>query len=321
MKQFLKFLSAFSSVALITPLAFARICPAPWQSAVGNSNDCIRQELTLETWSEFTGARSEVKANIRSGYLAENPNVPFRGNVIYYEGLGDSMVNHLPLFTKLTDAGYRVIAFDYMGQGGSSGSMDDTRILEIGVLGDKIWNLHARDLANFPKKNIIGWSTGGLAAYMQAQMKTDVSNIVLIAPGIVPNKFVGEQRPLELRFNVITLPTLTTQVYTSGVQNPHIDPIKPTSPFEVKAFAYDLMTEAEACRGNLMSNRVNGFVLLSGDNDTYVDAQETFAVLKQDAPHFSVLQYPGSLHEIDNEVEPTRSNVQRDILNFLNKNN
>jgi alpha-beta hydrolase superfamily lysophospholipase len=322
MSALLKISSAVLTVLLATQVASARICPSPWQSAVGNTDDCDLQEFTLNTWSGWTGLRWQVQAHIRSGYLAENPQVPFRGNVIYFEGLADSMVNHMPLFQKLTDAGYRVIAFDYMGQGGSSGTMNDTRIYEIGALGDKIWNLHARDLTNYPKKNIIGWSTGGLAAYVHARIKTDVNNIVLIAPGIAPNIKVGEQQFLKFKFNQITLPTLTTQVYTDAVDNPHLDPIKPRSPLDIMDFSWDLTVTAAASRAeSALSERVNGFVLLSGDKDTYVNARKTFAVLKKIAPHFSVRQYPNSLHEIDNEAEPNRSNAHRDILDFLNRNN
>lgn len=326
MSSFLKAFSTILTVILSSHITLAqedaqRLCPHPWQSAVGALHDCTLQEFTLTTWNVWTSTRRPVKANIRSGFLAENPEVPFRGNVLYFEGLADSMVNHQPLFSKLTQAGYRVIAFDYMGQGGSSGTMNDTRIFEIGTLGDKIWNMHAKDLQNYPKKNIIGWSTGGLAAYVHAVAKSDVSNIVLIAPGIVPNKKVGEQRPLEFKFNQITLPTLTTQVYVNGVENPHLDPIKPNSPLEIMDFSVDLMATAFRSRLFTMSPNVNGFVLLSGDNDTYVNARKTFTVLKKTAPHFSVRQYPNALHEIDNEAEPHRSRAHRDILDFLNRNN
>lgn len=326
MKRLLKILSATLTMTTMAQMASAqnlseRTCPTPWQSASGNTEDCDLREFSLTTSNAWTQLKKEVKATIRSGYLAENPQVPFRGNIIYYQGLADSMVNHQPLFQKLTQAGFRVIAFDYMGQGGSSGTMNDTRILEIGTLGDKIWKLHARDLTNYPKKNIIGWSTGGLAAYVQAGKKNDVSNIVLIAPGIAPNIKVGEQQVLKFKFNQITLPTLTTQIYASGVENPHLDPIKPNSPLEIMNFSWDLTITASASRRLQMSNQVNGFVLLSGDNDTYVNARKTFAVLKKKAPHFLVRQYPNALHEIDNEAEPNRSHAHQDILDFLARHN
>ncbi len=319
-------LSAALSLGLAAQAAVARaekprICPTPWKSHSQRPGDCSLRKFTLTTWDAWTGARREVNVDIRSGYLAENPDVPFRGNVIYYQGLGDSMLNHEPLFSKLTQAGFRVIAFDYMGQGGSSGSMNDTRIPQIGSLGDQIWAFHARDLARRPKKNIVGWSTGGLAAYVQAAEKSDVDNIVLIAPGIAPNINVGEHDVLRFKFNQITLRSLTTQTYGSGEENPHVDPIKPTSPLQVMDFSWNLLTTAKASRRSPMRREVNGFVLLSGDDDTYVNAGKTGAALAKSAPHFIVRQYPNTLHEIDNEAEPSRSNAHRDILDFLNMTN
>ncbi len=321
MKQLIRKTLIVSSLLLTTQISFAKICPLPWKSAVGNVEDCNLQEFTIETWDSLSIFNKKLNVNIRSGYLSENKNVPFRGNIIYFEGLGDSMLNHMPLFSKLTNSGYRVIAFDYMGQGGSSGSMNDTRISEIGKLGDKIWNLHARDLTNYPKKNIIGWSTGGLAAFLHAKYNSSVNNIVLIAPGIAPNIKVGEQDILKFKFNQITLESLTTQTYNDNEINPHIDPIYPQSPLHVLDFAYDLTSTAFINRYTRIRSDVNGFVLLSGDNDTYVDAQETYSIFKSIAPQFSVLQYPNTLHEIDNEAEPYGPMSHQDILNFLNKFN
>jgi alpha-beta hydrolase superfamily lysophospholipase len=324
--------SLLLSAALVLPYAsgsFARaespplrprVCPAPWHGVSADDTgvrvertDCDREFYTL-----LTPHKHQVRAQIRSGYLPENPVVPFRGNVIFYEGLGDSMVNHAPLFTTLTGAGYRVIAFDYMGQGGSTGSMNDTKISEIGKLGERIWQRYARDLVGHPTKNIIGWSTGGLAAYAEARTKGDAMNVVLIAPGLVPNIIIGEQQPARLKFNQITLPTLTTEVYGSATENPHVDPIKPDSPLEIMGFSYDLTATSVLERHHPMPARVNGLVLLSGANDTYVDAAKTFRVLQQQAPHFKVQRYAGALHEIDNEVPSIRQKAHAAILDFLN---
>ncbi len=281
-----------------------RLCPKPWR---GN-----------DAFTDSDCALVTLGAQIRAGYLPENPNVAFKGNVIYYEGLGDSMLNHMPLFKTLTEAGYRVIAFDYMGQGGSSGSMNDTRIKDIGFLGNKIWQQFARDLKGFPKKNIIGWSTGGLAAFVQAANDKTINKIILIAPGIAPNSLVGEQHPFLGKIDLITLPTLTTQSYANGADNPHIDPIKPSSPLEVKRFAFDLQLTALKARHHRIDRKIEGFVLLSGTEDTYVDAEKTRKILLLTAPHFQIKHYAGALHEIDNESEPNGSASRNDILNFLN---
>lgn len=321
----MKAISLISTVLLAstfgTSVAHAsqKLCPSPWLGASGEQADCRKDLLNLVTTGTISGKEKTVHAEIRSGYLAENSQVPFRGNIIYYQGLGDSMLNHQPLFSKLTQAGYRVIAFDYMGQGGSTGDMNDTRIKQIATLGNSIWKLHARDLAQHPQKNIIGWSTGGLAAYMQAASDSEVSKVVLLAPGIAPNLTVGEQHPLKLKFNQITLETLTTQVYSEGVENPHLDPIRPGSPLEVMNFSLNLTASARNSH-SLSVEAVRGLVLLSGDGDTYVNAAKTGRLMQQMAPHFKVKQYPGTLHELDNEAEPARSEVHQDILDFLNSN-
>ncbi len=330
MKFFIFYIAGLFVVLNKSPLALAqgeltssevagahKFCPSPWLGAKDSGLDCRVQEMEVGTYSILGGTQRILKVQIRSGYLPENPQTSFKGNVIYYEGLGDSMVNHMPLFTQLTTKGYRVIAFDYMGQGGSSGSMNDTRISEISVLGDKIWTLYAREIQAIPTKIVIGWSTGGLAAYVQTLNMKNVDKVILIAPGISPNKIVGEQRPYEFKFNLITLPTLTTQKYTAGIENPHVEPIKPTSPLEVPEFSLDLIQSSHAHRSGSVSKSVRGFVLLSGPKDTYVNADKTSTILRSSAPHFKVQVYDKALHEIDNEAEPTRSKAHQDILHFI----
>ena len=65
------------------------------------------------------------------------------------------------------------------------------------------------------------------------------------------------------------------------------------------------------------SESVPGFVLLSGKEDSYVDAEKTRGVFKQNSTHFKLKQYPGTLHEIDNELEPIAGQAREDILNFI----
>ncbi|MEK7356093.1 MAG: hypothetical protein AAB250_06565, partial [Bdellovibrionota bacterium] len=167
----------------------------------------------------------------------------------------------------------------------------------------------------------------GLAAYGEALTRPDrIGKIALIAPGIVPNWFVGEQHPFargfKRKFNQITMETLTTADYSKGLANPHLEPIKPGSPLEAfGGFAWDLLQTAKEARQIDVPARVRGFVLLSGKNDTYVDAKKTLKVLKKRVPDFGVgfsaKVYPGALHEIDNEVEPIASEAHRDIVDFL----
>jgi alpha-beta hydrolase superfamily lysophospholipase len=277
------------------PSQAAFSCPAPW----------VCKPIQLKSGE-----------TLRSGHLPQNPKVPFLGNILYFEGLGDSMMNHQPLFTKLTDAGFRVIAFDYLGQGGSNGKMSKTVISMIPDLGDIAWKNHADDLKHFPKKRIIGWSTGGLAAYYAAYHRR-ADQIVLIAPGIRPNKIVGEGL-WHWPVNEITLESLTTDRYSAKNSNPHVDPIRPTSPMKVFVpFGVNLLATANHSKSWKIDSAIPGFVLLSGDEDTYVNAKKTRETIEENASHFSVKAYPGSLHEIDNERLEIREEAHRDILNFL----
>lgn len=279
-------------------------CPKPW----------VCENLKLNV--PYTNLIQEVKsasAVIRAGYLPHEG--IFKGNVLYFEGLADSMLNHDPLFKKITKAGFRVIAFDYMGQGGSTGKMNQTRIDYIPWIGERVWNKFALNTAQFPQKTVIGWSTGGLAGYVAAS-QNKFNKVVLIAPGIAPNKIVGEGMFNDIP-NEITLETLTTDVYANESDNPHREPIKPISPVVVPHFSACLLVTAKKMEDVKISKNVNGFILLSGDQDTYVNAQKTRKLISQNAPHFSIKSYDGALHEIDNERKEIRETAHKDIVDFL----
>lgn len=251
---------------------------------------------------------------IRAGFYEEAPGVLFRGNILYLEGLGDSMLNHAPLFSTLSKAGYRVIAFDYMGQGGSGGTMNDTRILDpfspslkVASLADFVYKKFERPQSSQKRKIVLGWSTGGFAAYEMAHRgKADA--VILIAPGICLKTVVGDHFKITLR-------TLGS-VPSSGEKDPHVDPIKPNSPLKVPLFALNMKASSELSRFWKIPQRVKGLVLLSGHDDTYVNAQETHQILSRNAPQFQVIDFPGALHEIDNEPQ-MRQKLQKDILRFL----
>lgn len=289
--------------ALTTLSAWAN-CPRPW----------VCENLNIPVpYSTLSGSVKFSASKIRAGYLPHEGT--FKGNVLYFEGLGDSMLNHDPLFKKITKSGYRVIAFDYMGQGGSDGRMNRTRIEYIPWIGDRVWNKFALAKEKFGTKTIIGWSTGGLAAYLSAT-ENKVDKVILIAPGIAPRKIVGEGLFNQLP-NEITLETLTTDVYFDRQSNPHREEIKPDSPLKVPHFSVNLLTTAECLKDKKVSASVKGFVLLSGEDDTYVNAERTKKIVAKNAPHFKVKSYPGALHEIDNERKEIRDAAHADILRFL----
>ncbi len=298
---------ASTLLILWTSVCAASICPKPWV--------CEEMKLNVPYTSTVAGLTPVIVSapvRIRAGYFPEQGS--FKGNIIYYQGLGDSMLNHRELFEKLSKAGHRIIAFDYMGQGGSTGTMNRTRMENIPWIGKRVWRRFA-DVSRNPDVTIIGWSTGGLAAYMQAA-KGGVKAVVLIAPGNTANLVVGEgltQWPL----NNITLRTLTTDIYSAENPSPHVDPIRPHSPLMVPAFSASLIATSVISRHTKMPNHIKGLVLLSGSKDTYVDGPAANQVFAKTAPKFRRITYAGALHEIHNERESIREKAHRDIMAFL----
>lgn len=301
--------------------ASAEDCSVDWKS-FSKSTNCefinYQTHVTYPVTSIIGSSPTEevVSAKIRAGFMEENKLVPFKGNIIYFEGLADSMLNHKPLFSKLTAAGFRVIAFDYIGQGGSTGSMNSTRLNDIPRLGSIIYKRYARDLSKYAKPIVLGWSTGGLAAYLMA-IDNSASKVILIAPGIVPNFIIGEQDFREFEFDKITLNTLTSKRYEINEYNPHVDRIFPSSPLKIKDFAVDLFATSIKARKMKINPQVKGLVLLSGEKDSYVNSRKGSKILKAKAPTFAQIYYPKSLHEIDNEVSVIADDAHRQILAFL----
>ncbi|MFT6633764.1 MAG: alpha-beta hydrolase superfamily lysophospholipase [Bacteriovoracaceae bacterium] len=234
-----------------------------------------------------------------------------KGTVLYLEGLGDSMLNHSPLFNSLVDDGFDVIAFDYIGQGGSTGNMNFTTIQNIQILAKRVWDQYISDPRE--KKILLGWSTGGLAAYRYAyKFPSEVESLILLAPGISPKVWIGDRMR-------ITMETLTQNEFSRGF-DPHIDPIRPTSPLQAPAFAINLISTAALARYWKIPKSVSGLVLLSSREDTYVNSEKTINVLEARASHFGYHMYEGTgaLHELDNEFEDIAADVRARILSFLN---
>jgi alpha-beta hydrolase superfamily lysophospholipase len=281
-----------------------------------------------------TGSSTWTDIELQTGFYRESESTQFRGCVLYLEGLGDSVKNHIPLYKALSKQGYRTIFFDYFGQGGSGSSMNNTRIvdlifpaLQISNQAKFVWN-HYSEVPDYktqkschgsPKK-IVGWSTGGLAAYgLAAESWADA--VVLIAPGISVKKFIGEAAVhpeyLTQLKPVITLRTLTKVPFALN-EDPHLDPVKPNSPTLVPMFAANLIITSEMAQLWSIPKSVAGLVFLSGPDDTYVKANRTLEVLSSNASHFGVVNYVEALHEIDNEVPKIAQDFQQKMIAFFN---
>ena len=138
----------------IAIIALFLLSPLTILAYTGNRECSAEKPLNVHSnWHVFcveVEDKSGKPIKLRAGYLQESK-AP-KGNILYLEGLADSMFNHEQLFTALMKEGYRVIAFDYPGQGGpgprqggSQGNMNDTRIVEdrvnIGFREILIWQM------------------------------------------------------------------------------------------------------------------------------------------------------------------------------------
>ena len=252
---------------------------------------------------------------VRTGIM--NSKLPItKGNILYLQGFADSMMNHRPLFEKIASAGFNIIAFDYVGQGDSTGSMNSMSITKINKLATNVWDYYVDDKAE--KKIILGWSTGGLAAYKYGHdFENEVKALILLTPGIIVKPVLS-----------VKLETLTRVNYRMGVHDPHIDPIRPSSPMLVPTFAASLASTAifKSTRYKL-SKKIKGMALFASNDDAYIFSNASYKVLKANNPHFKVHQYKkqgyflskGALHELDNEISTIASDVRKRIIAFLNE--
>ncbi len=316
----------FKVMGLVLAYAAITLFMALRAEAQARTGEPVLRAAPFQTFEVDYGHES-----LREGVHSEFGHL--RGCIIYLEGLGDSVLNHEPLFRAFAKAGYRTLSFDYLGQGGSSGRMSDTRVedakipfYEIGNQARFIWNRH-RECAQ-SKKFVVGWSTGGLAAFKLAVEKW-ADAVVLLAPGLYPKTFVGESsnnssllwKIVSLRggwpsfYPVISLRSLTRDLNRSGA---HIDAVKPTSPTAVLPFAKNLIFTSMLYRSSRTD--VPGLALLSGAEDSYVSLAPSLKMFanREKLPHFSAHVYPGALHELDNEIETVRLDVQARSVEFFN---
>jgi len=270
----------------------------------------------------------------RVGMFPESKEAAFKGCVMYLEGFGDSIQNHYPLFNKLRLAGYRVISFDYQGQGGSEGSMNDVRLLsdrpemEIGEQAKRLWDFYSRPNNSYfdrtckdSKKRVIGWSTGGLAAYILANQKW-ADTYVLINPALTPRLCVGESASNCLA-NLVSSDIVSERTLTGVTRDPqhdmHLDPVKPTSAIAQPLFVTNLITSAFFARTwKIDPATMRMLVMISPHDDLYVDGDKLTGIFVDSGAWYRLISYEDGHHELDNDMSPKVFNdVHRRIIDFL----
>ncbi len=109
-------------LSFVAPLLFIVVSCSHQSIRKPNSGSQLLPPSDVKEMVRYT----PLNLSMRVGYSLETTKL--KGCILYLQGLADSIQNHAPYFSRLNDAGYRIIYFDYLGQGGSEGSMNDTRI-------------------------------------------------------------------------------------------------------------------------------------------------------------------------------------------------
>lgn len=304
-------ISAFLLAGGVEGFASENTCPPPWMGSEVRGVGC---RFSMVSWNgphsdstKRAGGRALKVADgvqiIRSGYLPENPAVPFRGNVLFLEGFGDSMLNHQTLLSGLSLAGFRVIGFDYVGQGQSSGTLNQATVAGLAGLAKEVFRWHARKESGQVRPVVMGWSLGGLIAYLMAKNGW-AKEVVLISPALAP------RLPVRISAEMLSSANLTTL---------HSDQLRPKSYFDSSAiqFTADFVEQALYSRMGKLSAHVRGLALLAAGQDQFIDAELVQATLRKNAKQFEVEIYPDARHELDNESGAIASAVRQRILEFL----
>lgn len=223
-----------------------------------------------------------------------------KADFLYLHGFADATDNHHTLFNELTQAGIRVISFDFPGHGKSGGSINFTSFDDLAQIAAKVEASVGAE-PSFPLF-LGGWSTGGLlaTAIIQKEVPVDFSRnvqaLVLYAPGVSVKKCVG---------NFVCHVTNETLTHNTSLYSRRI---VPASPLRAPLFAAKILFHSLKAFHN--PNGLYGtdvMVVTAGRDDQYVKSDEVtkWAQGLRHANYPSTmwgLKCPTACHELDNEL-------------------
>jgi alpha-beta hydrolase superfamily lysophospholipase len=232
-------------------------------------------------------------------------------DVLFLPGFSDRADNHAPLFSQLTNSGFRVISFDYPSHGKTDcWSLATHNMLSLEGLAQIV--LLSPEITSDSPLYLVGWSTGGLLAYRMLQRGQPsfrhVKGAVLLAPGLSVYKIPGDM-------GIVTMDSLL-----SNPNPPHLGDISPGSPLAFPLFSLDLISTSVLAR--LESVPEQPVMMILGDDvaDVYANTPKIKKWFRSArSAKFTGFQCAGAKHELDNEIEPIGQTVRNLILNFLNQ--
>lgn len=232
-------------------------------------------------------------------------------DVLFFPGFSDRADNHAPLFSQLTDSGFRVISFDYPSHGKTDcWNLNLHSMVSLEGLAQIV--LLSPEIKSEAPLYLVGWSTGGLLAYRMLQRGQPafrtVKGAVLLAPGL-------SVYPVPGVMGFVTMDSLL-----SNPNPPHLGEISPSTPLAYPLFGADLIATSLLARFESVPNK--SVMMLLGDDvlDVYANTPKIKKWFKTArSADFVAYQCDGAKHELDNEIEPIGQNVRSLIINFLSE--
>lgn len=277
-----------------------------------NAAQTTGQKNFLTSWHvEYLNFKE--KGRFRIGTLTTKQ--PPSAQVVYFPGFADRFENHPRLLTQLSQAGMKVISYDYPGHGESKAnnlglnSFTISDLAEMGALA-----LEKMGQSTVPTY-FIGWSTGGLVATRLLQKrllneKWNVERTILLAPALPPRLIIGE-------FGFVTKNTLT-----SDPNPPYLDEIEPRTPMAFPLFAASILHDSRVARSESWPKQIPVFIIAAGeDSDRYANSREILEwTTAQSHVGNNVLfaECPDAKHDLENEPAGVGPWVRSASLNFIN---
>lgn len=243
--------------------------------------------------------------------VEESKNVTTKADVLFLTGFSDRADNHAPLFSLLTQNGFRVISFDYPSHGKTEcWSLNTHGMVSLEGLAQIV--LMSPDVRSTQPLYLMGWSTGGLLTYRMLQRNAfswrEVRGAVLLAPGLSVYAVPGD-------YGVVTLDSLL-----SNPNPPHMGTISPSSPLLYPLFGADLIAASVLARIESVPNVPILMILAGDETDLYANTKKIKNwYRKAKKQNFLAYQCQNAKHELDNEIEPIGNSVRKLSLDFLNK--
>lgn len=233
-------------------------------------------------------------------------------DILYLHGFADHLGNHRQLFEAWTNAGFRVIAFDFPSHGKSYGlrGLDTFPFTSLARLAATIEKRTAEDSRR--PLLLAGWSTGALLATRIVssnqfpRFTRPIKAQILFSPGISVPWLVGD-------FGRVTWRSLSNNPALWNSPAP-----KPMSPFVKPLFSLSLKLNSWVAQSDLLS--VPTLCMVGGvDDNRYINLNNVIdwaAWQEASGMPLELREFPDAAHALDLEWGTIGPSVREAAVNF-----